>query len=220
MTNDAEDVAYLARTCDSLTHNNKLVFPADLYEVWVRAFDHSVDVPLRNVRYNLTGPLPEGDVERSGTTDGKGDLRERCLPCGEYLLKVEEGESVVAARCQEELGVEDGGRGTGSRTWPDAVRISGEQLKAEEASRDGKDEPGEAIPQEWSEEKGGWVLDFDPEGPLDEEGEGGDFDLVEEMDDEEAADKDEEELDYMEELDDVEELDDTDELSDEGELGD
>lgn len=116
------------------------------YEVWVRAFDDAAARVLADAPYRLSGPLPDEDEVRSGTTDSKGDLRERDLPCGEYLLEVAGGHCVVAVGVQDEEGA-----------WPDAVRVydaaPGESDAEEAGGPDEPDlEPGEALPEAlWSE---------------------------------------------------------------------
>ena len=122
--------AHVARAHTDSEDRNTLVLFDVSYEVWIRAFDHWLKAVLPEATYSLRGPLPDGDTERSGDTDEHGDLRERYLPCGEYLLQIGEGEAVVAARLMEEIGAGDGGRGTGSVTWPDAIRVRGVEAPA------------------------------------------------------------------------------------------
>jgi hypothetical protein len=116
------------------------------FEVWVRAFDHWAEVPLGGKDYTLSGPTPGGSVVRSGTTDRNGDLRERNLPFGEYELEIGDGSVIVAARCQEDIGAADGGRKSGTVTWPDAMRVHGAEL--DDADAEAEYEPGEEIPFE------------------------------------------------------------------------
>ena len=168
---------------DSEDRNTLVLFDVS-YEVWIRAFDHWLKAVLPEATYSLRGPLPDGDTERSGDTDEHGDLRERYLPCGEYLLQIGEGEAVVAARLMEEIGAGDGGRGTGSVTWPDAIRVRGVEAPADAPRADETVEPGDPLPEDWNDSRDEHVVLIEPEAKIlvEEDAEGADFDEMEEMD--------------------------------------
>lgn len=193
----ADLVARVVRMREGAHEHNTLVVVGVDYEVWIRAFDHWAVAPIRLTSYTLTGPLPGNAVTRQGSTDGKGDLRERYLPAGEYTLKFGQAEATVAARCLEPVGEKDGGRETQTASWPDAVRIKNDQLPPDQTGA-ADDEPGEAVPKSWIGSRNGdpWLIEEEPF--LDDEGEGRN-DMMEDVLDDSADEYDEDDLaEYLE----------------------
>jgi outer membrane protein OmpA-like peptidoglycan-associated protein len=68
------------------------------FELRARLYNHWLFEPLAQVDYEVTGPTQREVIARRGVTDAQGELRERDLPCGHYVVRALGGEAILTVR--------------------------------------------------------------------------------------------------------------------------